>query len=68
MADNNADNVLIVLSNLFDMNYRISYSLISEKGYVEKIISSLIFEDRKIEKFFTQIEAVLKNYLNKQIN
>ena len=29
MADNNADNVLIVLSNLFDMNYRISYSLIS---------------------------------------
>ena len=68
MADNNADNVLIALSNIFDLNYKISYSLIVEKGYVEKIISGLVFEDRKIEKFFKQIEAVLKNYLNKQLN
>ena len=68
MSDNNADNILIALSNLFDLNYKISYSLVAEKGYIEKIISSLIFEDRKIEKFFKQIETVLKNYLNKKIN
>ena len=68
MADNNADNILIVLSNLFDINYKVSYNLINEKGYIEKIIASLIFEDRKIEKFFKQIEVVLKNYLNKHIS
>ncbi len=66
MADNNADNILIALSNLFELNYKISYNIVKEKEYIEKIISSLIFEDRKIEKFFQQIEVVLKNYLQKQ--
>ena len=68
MADNNADNILIALSKLFGLNYKISYSLVAEKEYIEKIINSLIFEDKKIEKFFKQIEVVLKSYLNKQIN
>ena len=68
MADNNADNILIALSNLFNINYKISYSIIKEKQYIEKIIDSLIFEDKKIEKFFKQIEIVLQNYINKRIN
>ncbi len=68
MSDNNADNILIALSNLFDLNYKISYSLVDEKEYIKKIVNSLIFEDRKIEKFFQQIETVLNNYLKKQIS
>ena len=68
MADNNADNILIALSNLFNINYKISYSIIKEKQYIEKIIDSLVFEDRKIEKFFKQIQSVLQNYINKKIN
>lgn len=68
MSDNNADNVLIVLSHLFGLNYKISYSLVAEKGYIEKIIDSLVVDDKKIEKFFVQIETVLKNYLKKKIN
>lgn len=67
VSDNNADNILICLSNLFGLNYKISYSLVEEKEYIEKIINSLIFEDRKIEKFFKQIELVLKSYLKKKI-
>ena len=67
MSDNNADNILISLSNLFGLNYSISYSLIEEKGYINKIIDSLIFEDRKIEKFFKQIEVVLNSYIKKKI-
>ena len=68
MADNNADNILIAMSNLFNINYKVSYSIIKEKQYIEKIIDSLIFEDRKIEKFFKQIQVVLQNYINKKIN
>lgn len=68
MADNNADNILITLSHLFGLNYKISYSIVSEKEYINKIINSLDFEDKKIEKFFKQIENVLENYLKKQIN
>ena len=50
----------------FGLNYKTSYSLVVEKEYVEKIMNSLIFEDRKIEKFFEQIELVLKSYLKKK--
>jgi len=68
MADNNADNILISLSNLFSLNYKISYSLVKEKQYIEKIIDSLMFEDRKVEKFFKQIESVLQSYITKKLN
>ena len=68
LSDNNADNILIELSNLFNLNYKISYSLVKEKQYIEKIIDSLVFEDRKLEKFFKQIESVLQNYINKKLN
>ena len=66
LSDNNADNILIVMSNLFGLNYKISYSIVEEKQYIEKIVNSLIYEDRKIEKFFKQIEVVLKNYIRKK--
>lgn len=66
MSENNADNILIALSNMFNINYDISYSIIEENDYVGKIIDSLDFEDKKIEKFFKQIETVLKNYLKKK--
>ncbi len=68
MSDNNADNILIVLSKLFGLNYKISYTMVAEKEFVEKIIDSLIFEDKKLEKFFKQIQVVLKNYTLKKIN
>ena len=67
LSDNNADNVLIVLSNLFDLNFKYSYTIIAENEYIEKIIDSLVFEDHKMEKFFKQIQLVLKNYLNKKL-
>ena len=68
ISDNNADNILIALSNLFGLNFKSSYQIIENNQYIGKIIDSLIFEDRKIEKFFKQIEVVLKNYTKKKIN
>ena len=67
VGDNNADNILIVLSHLFDLNYAVSCTKILEKGYIDKIVDSLIYEDKKVEKFFKQIALVLQNYLNKKI-
>lgn len=67
MSDNNADNILIVLSNIFDINNKTSYSIILEKEYITKIVNSLIYEDKKIEKFFKQIEVALNSYIKKKI-
>lgn len=68
MSDNNADNILIQLSNIFDLNYRCSYSLVLEKSFITKIVNSLIYDDKKIEKFFKQIELVLNSYIKKKIS
>ena len=68
ISDNNADNVLVVLSKLFGLNYKISYAIIEEKEFISKIIDSLEFKDKKLEKFFKQIEVVLKGYIQKKIN
>lgn len=67
VSDNNADNILIIMSNLFGLNYKASYQIIENNKYIEKITNSLMFEDRKVEKFYKQIEAVLNNYLKKKL-
>lgn len=67
IINNNTDNILVYLSNIYELNFRYSYYLLRENDYLTKITNSLLFEDRKLEKFFKQIEEVLKNYINKKI-
>ena len=43
-------------------------NLNTEKEYITKIVNSLIYEDKKIEKFFKQIELVLNSYIKKKIS
>lgn len=68
IIDNSADGILVTLSYLFALNYNYSFNIMLENEYVSKVIKSLVFEDNKIEKFFYQIELVLKNYMNKMKN
>ena len=65
--NNDADTVIIVLSSIFDLNYLYSYSILNEEQFVNKIISSLMFKDKNIMKFYKQINMVLNNYVAKKI-
>ena len=67
VSDNNADNILVVLSSIFSLNYRYSYALVKENAYVSKINHALIFKDKDLQKFFRQIEAVLNKKIDKYI-
>ena len=67
IANNNADNVLVVLSNVYCLNFRYSYYLVKENEYLSKITNSLIFKDKKLEKFYKQIEVVLNTYISRKI-
>ena len=68
ISDNSADNILIILSNIFGLKYKTSHSLVLKNEYITKVVDSLIYEDKKIEKFFKQIEVVLNNYIKKKIS
>lgn len=66
-VDNNADNVIVVLSEVFSLNYRYSYQLLKENEYISKIIHSLIIKEKNITRFFKQIEHVLNEYIKRKI-
>ena len=65
--DNDADTVIKVLSSIFGINYLYSYSILNEEQFVDKVISSLIYKDKNIAKFYKQINLVLNNYIGKKI-
>ena len=67
ISDNDADNILEVLSQIFGMNYRWSFILLKQEEFVDKLISSLKIKNKEIKKFFTQIGMVLNLYIDRKI-
>ncbi len=67
MSENSADSVVIVLSKMYSFNYKYSYYILKQKGYIDKIMELLTFEDKKIENFFMQLKVVLNNYVDKRL-
>ena len=65
--ENDADAAIIVLSQIFGLNYLYSYSLLNEEQFVNKVIDSFMFKDKNIMKFFKQINMVLNNYITRKI-
>lgn len=68
VSDNDADNILEVLSLIFGLNYHYSYILLKQEECVDKLIASLKMKDKSIKKFFNQIGAVLNMYIDRKIS
>lgn len=67
ISENNSDEVLVTLSEIFNLNYRYSYAILKRSGYVDKIIESLSFTEKNLEVFFKQIGKVLNTYIDRKI-
>ena len=67
MSENNADDVLVLLSSVFGLNYRYSYAILKRNDYVDKIIATLSFKDKNVNAFFNQIAKVLNTYIDRKI-
>ena len=67
MSENNADTVLVVLSNMYSFNYRYSYYMLKQNKYFDKVFDSLTFDNKEIEGFYKQLMVVLNNYVDKRI-
>ena len=68
ISDNDADNILEVLSLIFGVNYHYSYVLLKQEECVDKLITSLKINNKAIKKFFNQIGAVLNMYIDRKIS
>ena len=67
ISDNNSDDIIVILSQVFSLSYRYSYQLLKEQDYISKITKSLLIKDKNIARFFKQIEHVLNGYVNRKI-
>lgn len=67
VSDNDADNILELLSLIFGINYHYSFVLLKQEESVDKLIGSLKIKNKKILKFFNQIGAVLNMYIDRKI-
>lgn len=67
MSESSSDSVLVILSKMYSFNYRYSYYLLKQNNYIEKMMDTLTFEDKKIENFYKQVAKVLENYVNGKI-
>lgn len=67
LTENNADEVLLVLSNIFSLNYRYSYYVVKQEKYISKLIEALSFTDDNIQRFFLSLENVLNVYTERKI-
>lgn len=67
LTENNSDEILLVFSNAFSLNYRYSYYILRENNYVNKLIESLNFSDDDIKKFFFAIQRILNIFIERKI-
>lgn len=67
VSDNDADNILEILSLIFGVNYHYSYVLLKQEECVDKLIGSLKIGNKAIKKFFNQIGTVLNMYIDRKI-
>ena len=67
LTENNADEILLVLSSIFSLKFRYSYYLVKESNYISKLMNSLSYKDNNIKKFFSSLENVLKVYTERKI-
>ena len=67
VSDNDADNILEILSLIFGVNYHYSYVLLKQEECVDKLIGSLKIGNKAIKKFFNQIGMVLNMYIDRKI-
>ena len=67
ISDNDADNILEILSLIFGVNYHYSFVLLKKEECVDKLIGTLKIGNKAIKKFFHQIGIVLNMYIDRKI-
>jgi len=67
LTENNADEVLLILSNIFSLKFTYSYYLAKQGNYITKLMDSLSYNDDKIQIFFGSLENVLNVYIERKI-
>ena len=60
-------SVLIMLTFLFDINYKASFEIIQSENYINKIFERFHFEDAHTRNKMKEVQAFLNQYIEEKI-
>lgn len=67
LTENNADEIILILSNIFSFYSNYSLYVVKQNNYVDKLIEQLSFEDENIKNFFASLKKILNIYIERKI-
>lgn len=60
------NRLLITLAFPFDMNFPLTFKLLKESGYIDKIIDRFNFKDDTTKKLIEEVRQIVNDYINKK--
>lgn len=63
----NVDKVLSVIAFIFDINFNISFQIIKDKNYINKIFDRFDFKDKETKDKIEEIRDIANKYIYEKI-
>ena len=64
---NSVNKVILIIAFAFDINFEISFKILKEEDYINKILSKYDFKDEKTKNAVEEIRNIVNEYIKKQI-
>lgn len=61
------NNVISIIAFIFDIYFEISFQILKEEDYINKILSKYDFKDEKTKNAVEEIRSIVNEYIKKQI-
>lgn len=62
-----ADNLIKIISFIYDINYKVSLKIISEEKYIDKLINRFHFKNKETKETIAKIKIRTNKYIEKNI-
>lgn len=62
------ENVIAVITMIYDINYKISFEIIAERNYISKILNRFDIKGNETKKYIQEIEKKTNAFIKKKIS
>lgn len=63
---NSINKIIIIIAFIFDINFKISFEILKEKDYINKIINRFDFKDKETKEKIEKIRKIANEYIEKK--
>ena len=64
---NSINKIIIIIAFIFDINFKISFEILKEKDYINKMINRFKFKDEETKEKIEKIRKIANEYINMKV-